>query len=41
MAAWDPGSFASVLKVLESPHQQPGAIKKACRAVEECITSNK
>lgn len=38
---WDSASFGAVLKQLDGPHAQPGSIKKACAAVEDCIAINK
>lgn len=33
--------FALLNRVLDSRHTQPGAIRKACMAVEDCIVNNR
>eukprot|EP00879_Flechtneria_rotunda_P023522 GHRR01024884.1.p1 GENE.GHRR01024884.1~~GHRR01024884.1.p1 ORF type:complete len:956 (+),score=357.62 GHRR01024884.1:92-2959(+) len=41
MVDWESYSFQSVFELLKEKHDRPGAIKRACDAVEDCLISNK
>jgi hypothetical protein len=42
MAEWNEAhSFQSVFEFLGEKHDKPGAIKRACKVVEDCLISNK
>eukprot|EP00983_Pelagomonas_calceolata_P063258 1147659-Pelagomonas_calceolata.AAC.1 len=34
-------NFATLNKILDQPHVQAGAVRKACWAVEDCIAQNR
>ena len=41
MAVRDQDPFGSLNRVLDSRHTQPGSIRKACYAVEDCVVNNR
>lgn len=42
MADWtSDATFQSVCELLKEKHDKPGAIKNACRKIDECLVCNK
>jgi hypothetical protein len=37
----DGSSFQAVCEVLKEKHDRPGAIRRACGVVEDCLITNK
>ncbi len=40
-SSMDADAFGSLNRILDSKHTQPGAIRKACSAVEDCVENNR